>query len=805
MKKEEQSFDFINLDETAEWSKLDVEEKLKNAEPGIHNAEENSDITKKKSVTKNSNVTNNRIKPADAMEYLDEGVEEYLDEDIEAEQDIPVKKATARKKTSAAHKTSKHTAAEHAVKKHATTKNVGAVHKAKKHTAVEPTVKKHKSTKKPVVKKVASKKTTGSNKKKRNQDEASWLDVMIYRLHKMTAMDMLVAGTGILVLCVAIVTLSIFTTAKAAEKQVEAMVPIGEKLELLGTAGEDTLLAVTDARRYMLPTEEEMSEEETYEEKEEDENGDVKVTMTLTSMKKDLKIKFLNSKTKKLIPNVGFEVEIKDADGKTYTKEDDDKDGIIYLKDMTPGDASVSLVASNGNDKLVYDSKAQKVTIKENLDYKKIDVSDEVKKESQVNAKVEDTAAQNAVEAALTDTVAWVESTRTEIGSNGGYSEVSKSSIAEPGKSAKAVGMFMKTTEVKTVSGSDLELTPSPTPTEPPKQDPVITPTSIPTNVPTSIPTTAPTPTTVPTVTPTKAVTPTPTANPAKSDTKTPLKDKSGNQLYVKDSSGNYVEAKYADYYKASTFYQKVANTQYKYTGWQDIDGKTYFFDANGNKITGEQVIQGAKYNFASDGALVTGSGTMGIDVSKWNGNINWTAVKNSGVSYVIIRCGYRGSTTGALIEDPKFKTNIAGAAKAGLKVGIYFFTQAVNEVEAVEEASMTIGLIKNYRISYPVFLDVESSGGRADGLDAGTRTQVINAYCQTIRNSGYTAGVYANKTWLSQKMNAGSLSSYKIWLAQYNTAPTYSGKIDLWQYTSKGSVGGISGNTDMNLSYLGY
>jgi GH25 family lysozyme M1 (1,4-beta-N-acetylmuramidase) len=157
------------------------------------------------------------------------------------------------------------------------------------------------------------------------------------------------------------------------------------------------------------------------------------------------------------------------------------------------------------------------------------------------------------------------------------------------------------------------------------------------------------------------------------------------------------------------------------------------------------------------------------------------------------------------MVEDPKFKTNIKGATDAGLKVGIYFFSQAISDVEAVEEASMTIGLIKGYKISYPVFLDVEDSGGRGDRIDSNTRTAVIKAYCETLKNSGYTAGVYANKSWLSGKMNVGSLSAYKIWLAQYNTQPTYSGKYDLWQYSSKGSVGGISGNTDMNLSYLGY
>ena len=276
--------------------------------------------------------------------------------------------------------------------------------------------------------------------------------------------------------------------------------------------------------------------------------------------------------------------------------------------------------------------------------------------------------------------------------------------------------------------------------------------------------------------------------------------------MYRINSKGEYVEAKYADYFKEDrVFYKKVEKVTYKYTGWQNLEGKTYFYDKNGNYVTGEHIIQGAKYNFASDGALITGSGTMGIDVSKWNGTIDWNAVKKSGVSYVIIRCGYRGSTTGALIEDPVFKSNIKGANAAGLKVGVYFFSQAMNEVEAVEEASMTIGLIRNYSISYPVFLDVEPSGGRADAIDRNTRTKVIKAFCETLRNSGYTPGVYANKTWLESYMNAGELSSYKIWLAQYNTAPTYSGKVDMWQYTSKGKVAGISGYTDLNLSYLGY
>ena len=153
------------------------------------------------------------------------------------------------------------------------------------------------------------------------------------------------------------------------------------------------------------------------------------------------------------------------------------------------------------------------------------------------------------------------------------------------------------------------------------------------------------------------------------------------------------------------------------------------------------------------------------------------------------------------------YRSNIQGALNAGLKVGIYFFTQAVNEVEAVEEASMVLGLIKGYNISYPVFLDVESSnGGRGDSINTATRTAVCKAFCQTIQNSGYKAGIYANKTWLNSYIDAPGLTGYKIWLAQYAAAPSYTRtKYDMWQYSSKGRVSGLSGDVDMNISYMGY
>lgn len=285
-------------------------------------------------------------------------------------------------------------------------------------------------------------------------------------------------------------------------------------------------------------------------------------------------------------------------------------------------------------------------------------------------------------------------------------------------------------------------------------------------------------------------------------------KDGTDYQVYYKTSDGKYIEAKWADYYKYDEFYIK-GDVEYKYTGWQTINGNVYYYDENGNKVTGEQVIGGMKYNFASDGSLIKGNGSRGIDVSTYNGTIDWTAVKNSGISFVIIRCGFRGYTKGGLIYDSKYKSYIQGATAAGLKVGLYFFSQAKNEAEAVEEASLCVNLAQGNTISYPIFIDSEyansSRTGRADGLDKATRTAVCKAFCETIKSAGYTPGVYASKSWLNDKLDAGQLSSYKIWLAHYTGQTDYTGKYDLWQHTAKGSVNGIKGNVDLDISYLGY
>lgn len=194
----------------------------------------------------------------------------------------------------------------------------------------------------------------------------------------------------------------------------------------------------------------------------------------------------------------------------------------------------------------------------------------------------------------------------------------------------------------------------------------------------------------------------------------------------------------------------------------------------------------------------------FGIDVSKWNKDIDWEAVAASGVDFAIIRCGYRGSKTGALVEDPYFQQNIEQAEAAGIKVGIYFFTQATTEVEAVEEASMVLALCKGKKIALPIFIDTEGAGGtgRADGLDVEMRTVVCEAFCRTIENSGFNAGVYASKNWYENNLETERLEDYTIWLAQYSREATYEGKYDLWQYTSAGTVDGINTRVDLNMCY---
>ncbi len=270
------------------------------------------------------------------------------------------------------------------------------------------------------------------------------------------------------------------------------------------------------------------------------------------------------------------------------------------------------------------------------------------------------------------------------------------------------------------------------------------------------------------------------------------LKDSQGRLLF-RDKNGT--PATVGDYDPDETYYYVDESVQVKYQGWQTINGIQYYFDKNGKKVTGPQVILGVRYNFGTDGALL--SSGVGVDVSKWQGDINWSEAK-AAVSFAIIRAGFRG-TSGGLAEDPYAVTNIKGCNANGIRCGLYFYSRATTEAEAVEEASLAIAIAKKGSISLPIYFDMESPENKsAEDKDA-----LVMAFCKTVQAAGYSAGLYASKNWINNYLNPSTYGGISIWVAQYADSCSYGGHYDMWQYTSKGSVPGINTNVDMNESHF--
>ncbi len=277
------------------------------------------------------------------------------------------------------------------------------------------------------------------------------------------------------------------------------------------------------------------------------------------------------------------------------------------------------------------------------------------------------------------------------------------------------------------------------------------------------------------------------------------LTDADGNQLYYQDSSGNMLRATVGTYTSSTKYCYIVSGGETTYYGWQTIDGKTYYYDETGTAVTGKQTISGVTYYFASDGSLITEG--FGIDVSKWQGTIDWSQASTA-VSFAIIRCGLRYSSSRTLAEDPMYLTNITQAKKYGVNVGIYFYSTALTEAQAVEEASLAISLADQAGgLDLPIFIDMEDSVQTS--LTTAQRDAIVQAFCKTVINSGYSAGVYANKNWLTNYLTPSKYSDYMIWCAQYNTSCTYSGRYEIWQYSQSGTIPGISGSVDLNHGYF--
>lgn len=302
----------------------------------------------------------------------------------------------------------------------------------------------------------------------------------------------------------------------------------------------------------------------------------------------------------------------------------------------------------------------------------------------------------------------------------------------------------------------------------------------------------------------------------------TDVKDKYGNlskiKVNVKQVKGPIIAMQYVYDKKTNTVTatmksnKQLADTK---SSWAlSVDKLTYTknYDSNQTYYTPVQDIYGNIVSVQIKITQVENPVKNGIDVSVWQGNIDWVKVKNSNIDFAIIRAGYRGyGEAGTLVEDSMFSKNILGAKSNNIDIGIYFFTQAITEAEAQAEAKFVINLVKKYNINlkYPIVIDTEESSvnpnGRADGLDISTRTKVIKAFCKTIQNNGYTPMIYASKYWLMYKLDMSKLSNYDVWLAHYITKTDYKGSYTMWQYTSSGSVNGIAGNVDKNYCYKQY
>lgn len=196
------------------------------------------------------------------------------------------------------------------------------------------------------------------------------------------------------------------------------------------------------------------------------------------------------------------------------------------------------------------------------------------------------------------------------------------------------------------------------------------------------------------------------------------------------------------------------------------------------------------------------------IDVSRHNGNIQWSKVKNA-VDGVIIRIGYRGySKTGRIAEDSYAKVNIRGCQEQGIPYGVYFFPCAITTAEAIEEAEWIHSYVKGLKLSFPIFLDSEvaeavKKSGRSDNLSKQDRTNLLLATINHLKNYGHEVGVYASTSWFNNRLDASKFpADCKLWVAQYASKCTYAGKYVGWQYTSSAICDGISGRVDMSYWY---
>lgn len=216
-------------------------------------------------------------------------------------------------------------------------------------------------------------------------------------------------------------------------------------------------------------------------------------------------------------------------------------------------------------------------------------------------------------------------------------------------------------------------------------------------------------------------------------------------------------------------------------------------------------VCQSDFMKYYEDGKQVS---YVGVDISKYQDYVDFVKVKKAGIDFVMLRVGARGYGTGQLIADEYFSENLKRATDAGLEVGVYFFSQAITKEEAVEEANMVLQSLGEYRISYPVAYDmerIENDTARTDSLSRTEKTEIAKAFLDTVAAAGYKTMLYGDKEWLIRQIDMSKLTAYDVWLSQQTDIPDYPYRFTMWQYNLEGSVDGIAGYADMNISFIDY
>lgn len=216
-------------------------------------------------------------------------------------------------------------------------------------------------------------------------------------------------------------------------------------------------------------------------------------------------------------------------------------------------------------------------------------------------------------------------------------------------------------------------------------------------------------------------------------------------------------------------------------------------------------ILESGEYQYLTDGQVIS---HKGIDVSSHQGKIDWSLVAQDGVEFAIIRVGFRGyGSEGKLVVDQQFENNIRGATAAGVRVGVYFFSQAISEEELLEEANLVLEQIAPYKVECPVVYDVErissdSSDGRMNRISVEERTNLTKLFCQTIEAAGYKPMIYHNTEMGALMIDVAQLDDYDKWYAFYSDKMFYPYEYKIWQYSDKGKVQGIKTDVDLNISF---